>query len=98
MPRKKKAQQKKPKREEISEMDGWSIGDIAWAPYNYGQPIQGEINKFYPLNKEGPAVCMIDVKSGHYRTVLLSTLVEEKPKKKRVLTLKRKKPTSKKSG
>jgi len=62
-----------PKKDIVQEMSGYKLGDTVWAVYLGTKVITGDISKFYPLNKEGPAVSLTTHESG-YRTVLLETI------------------------
>ncbi len=68
----------------VKEIDGWKIGDVAWGKYHNGQLIYGEIIGIYPNDETAPCVTLIDELVGGFRTVPVSSLTENKPKKRRV--------------
>jgi|TARA_R110001583_G_scaffold48_3_gene529 hypothetical protein len=100
MPRKKKKNTTKKKkaevrfsREIITEWEDWKSGDVAWGTtFASKKSVYGEIKEFYPEDKHGPAVTLLDAIDGAYVTILVSTLSDKDPKK---IKIKRSKKTSK---
>ena len=82
MPRK-KSTKKKEKEDKIKTLDGWSIGDYAWAKYVDGSIVEGEIVDFYPKDNHGPCASILTAGRGQ-RTVLISEMRDKKIKKLRV--------------
>ena len=73
------------------EIDGWKIGDIAWGTTQTGEILHGEIKNLHDTNQVsskggilGKAVTLLTHIDGKYRTVLVSTLSENKIKKLRL--------------
>ena len=73
------------------EIDGWKVGDIAWGSTAAGEILHGEIKTLHNTNQVsrkggllGKAVTLLTHTDGKYRTVLVSTLCENKIKKLRL--------------
>jgi hypothetical protein len=98
---------RKGKRKEVEKKDpgcqsleGWSLGDVVWGKTPSGEILRGEIKTLHnvdqvsskdPKKKLGKAATIITLVDSKYRTVLLSTLSEEKIKKPRLSLRKKKK-------
>ena len=87
--RKKKAKLKK-KKPACEEIEGWRVGDIAWGKTQLGEILHGEIETLHNCDQVsssgeilGKAVTIVTMVDGKYRTVLVSTLSEERIKKSR---------------
>ena len=76
----------------VKEFGGWKLGDVAWAKYHNGQKVHGEIKQFHPNDSIAPAATLLDDVVGGFRTVRVSDLTENKPKRKKNPLLKRKTP------
>ena len=71
------------KKPEISEFEGWSIGDLAWfCLKTEATPHQGEITNFYPKDKIAPAVSLNDITAGGHRVTLVKYIFETKKEAK----------------
>ena len=81
----KKKKHAKKKIEKVQSLGSWSIGDMAYGKAPNGDILYGEVLKFYPKDNQGPAVLILTIPDYKSRTVLLSSLTEQKPKKKRSL-------------
>ena len=89
--RKKKIKAKiKKKKPVCEEIDGWRIGDIAWGKTQLGEILHGEIETLHDCDQVtssgknlGKAVTLVTMVDGKYRTVLVSTLSENRIKKSR---------------
>ena len=87
--RKKQSKIVKEKKEVCTEMSGWKIGDIAWALTGTGEILHGEIKEFHSVDQVlkgqtvGKAATIMTLTDSKYRTVLISTLSENRIKKKR---------------
>jgi hypothetical protein len=75
----------------VKEFKGWKLGDFAWAKYHNGQKVYGEIKQFHPKDNIEPAATLLDEVVGGFRTVPVSALTENKPKRNKTSILKRKK-------
>jgi hypothetical protein len=82
-----------PVKEIITEWEDWKAGDLAWGQtFASKKTIYGEIKEFYPEDRHGPAVTLLEAVEGAYITILVSTLSDQDPKKIRI---RRNKKTSK---
>ena len=88
------------KKQVCEHLEGWSLGDIVWGISSTGDIIRGEIKVLHdvdqisskgPKKKLGKAATIVTLVDSKYRTLLLSTLSEEKIRKKRPTKLKSKK-------
>ena len=82
--KKRKLAKKKESKSEILTFAGWSSGDMAYGIVPNGEIVYGEIQKFYPKDSSGPSVQIITLPDQKFRTVLVETLTEKKPTKKRI--------------
>ena len=98
--RKSKAKKEAEKKQVCEHLEGWSLGDIVWGITSTGDIIRGEIKVLHdvdqisskgPKKKLGKAATIVTLVDSKYRTLLLSTLSEEKIRKKRPTKLKSKK-------
>ena len=80
---------KKPEKKELQELDGWTLGDIAWAKTLTGEILHGTICSLYNVDQIvkgenlGFAASLITEQDKKFRTVLSSALSEEKPKREK---------------
>jgi hypothetical protein len=81
MPRK-KSKSKKEEKIKITNLDGWTLGDYAWANYVDGSIVEGEVIDFYPKDNHGPCASILTVNRGQ-RTVLIKDMRDKKIKKTR---------------
>ena len=80
MSRKKSRKEKsKPK---VEKLEGWTIGDYAWASYVDGTIVEGEVVDFYPNDNHGPCALIMTQNRGT-RTVLIKNMDDKKIKKVR---------------
>ncbi len=75
----------------VKEFEGWKLGDFAWGKYQNGQKVYGEIKQFHPNDNIEPAATLLDEVVGGFRTLPVSALTENKPKRNKTSILKRKK-------
>ncbi len=87
---------KSKKKDVISELDGWSLGDFAWAKSANNETIHGTIVSLHNVDQimngesHGYAATLMTIPDCKYRVALLSSLTEEKPKGVRVRRAKKK--------
>lgn len=78
---------KKPEKEKLMELDGWTVGDMAWAKTMSGETIHGTISDLYNVEQVvkgenlGFAASLITEPDKKFRTVLISALSDSKPKR-----------------
>ena len=75
----------------VKKFKGWKLGDFAWAKYHDGKKVYGEIKQFHPNDSIAPAATLLDEVIGGFRTVRVSDLTENKPKREKSPLLKRRK-------
>ena len=73
----------------ITECEGWSLGDYAWAVYVDGSVVEGEVVDFYPKDSHGPCAAIMTQARGH-RTVLIENMRDKKIKRKDAINLRKK--------
>jgi len=76
-------------KEKIQSLEGWSLGDYAWAAYLDGTIIEGEVIDFYPNDSHGPCALILTQGRGQ-RTVLISCMKDKKIKKAEAILLRKK--------
>jgi hypothetical protein len=98
--RKSKSKKVVEKKNVCEHLQGWSLGDIVWGKTAAGEILRGEIKTLHdvdqvsakdPKKNLGKAATIITLVDSKYRTVLLSSLSEEKIKKPRISLRKKKK-------
>ena len=85
----KKRKTKVKQKEKITECEGWSLGDYAWAVYVDGSVVEGEVVDFYPKDNHGPCAAIMTHNRGH-RTVLIENMRDKKIKRKEAINLRKK--------
>ena len=79
----------KPKVPEVTELEGYKLGDRVYARWITGEKVgHGAISEFYTKCPEGLAFCFYDEINGGYRTTLLENIID-KPTGRHVGSLKR---------
>ena len=77
-----KKSKEKTKKIKIETLEGWSLGDYAWANYLDGSIVEGEVIDFYPKDNHGPCASILTVNRGQ-RTVLIKEMRDKKIKRSR---------------
>ena len=77
MGRRKKSKPVKPKRDIVSELDGWSSGDNCYTVFTgESKPSFCEIIEFHPNDVVTPSVSVTEVVTGKYRCAPMMSIAE----------------------
>jgi len=82
--KKKKTIENKKAVDIVQSLDGWNIGDMAWAvAMGDTKPMQFEITSFHPNDATAPAVTGTCISTGKSRTVAIDWCEDTRPMAKK---------------